>query len=63
VQNLNRGPPPETPLVSTPHPDSFNFEKIMILQSPLDPKIPIDSLQGMPTMVGCPFENYLWIMD
>jgi hypothetical protein len=24
------------------------MEKIMILQSPLDPKIPIDSLQGMP---------------
>jgi hypothetical protein len=48
VQNLNRGPTPETPAVSTPHPDSFNLEKIMILQSPLDPKIPIDSLHGMP---------------
>lgn len=48
VQNLDRGPTPETPRVSTPHPDIFNSEKIMILQSPLDPKIPIDSLEGMP---------------
>ncbi|KAH8711892.1 hypothetical protein GQ44DRAFT_689821 [Phaeosphaeriaceae sp. PMI808] len=47
MQNLNRGPTPETPAVGTPHPDSFNLEKILILQSPLDPKIPIDSLQGM----------------
>ncbi|KAF2027120.1 hypothetical protein EK21DRAFT_115122 [Setomelanomma holmii] len=48
MQNLNRGPTPETPAVGTPHPDSFNLEKIMILQSPVDPKIPIESLQGMP---------------
>jgi hypothetical protein len=48
VHHLNRGPTPETPAVSTPHPDSFNLEKIMILQSPLDPKILIGSLQGMP---------------
>jgi hypothetical protein len=47
VQNLNRGQTPETPAVGTPHPDSFNLEKIMILQSPLDPKIPIDSLRGL----------------
>ncbi|KAH5383217.1 hypothetical protein HBI38_228920 [Parastagonospora nodorum] len=44
MQNLNRGPTPETPAVGTPHPESSNLEKIMILQSPLDPKIPIDSL-------------------
>lgn len=56
VQNLNRGPTPETPAVSTPHPDSFNLEKIMILQSPLDPKIPIDSLHGMP-------DDGEWTMD
>lgn len=48
MHNLNRRPTPETPAVGTPHPDSFNLEKIMILQSPLDPKIPIGSLQGMP---------------
>ncbi|KAH7070148.1 hypothetical protein FB567DRAFT_573641 [Paraphoma chrysanthemicola] len=48
MQNLNRRPTPETPAIGTPHPDSFNLEKIMILQSPLDPKIPIGSLQGMP---------------
>jgi hypothetical protein len=57
VQNLNRGQTPETPAVGTPHPDSFNLEKIMILQSPLDPKIPIDSLRGLaddgkPTILG-----------
>lgn len=48
MQNLNRGTTPETPGVHTPHPDMVNLEKIMILQSPLDPRIPIDSLQGMP---------------
>lgn len=50
MQNLNRGPTPETPGVhtGTPHPDNLLGEKIMILQSPLDPRIPIDSLQGMP---------------
>ncbi|CAO2658311.1 Nn.00g060340.m01.CDS01 [Neocucurbitaria sp. VM-36] len=51
MQNLNRGPTPETPGVhtATPHPDKANIgEKIMILQSPLDPRIPINSLEGMP---------------
>lgn len=50
MQNLNRGPTPETPGVhtSTPHPDNPLGEKIMILQSPLDPRIPINSLAGMP---------------
>jgi hypothetical protein len=63
VENMNRGPTPETPAVGTPHPDSFNLEKIMILQSPLDPKIPIDSLRGLAddgkstvlgTLANCP---------
>ncbi|KAF2847502.1 hypothetical protein T440DRAFT_491936 [Plenodomus tracheiphilus IPT5] len=54
MQNLNRGPTPETPGIhtgntGTPHPDSgHGGEKIMILRSPLDPRIPIDALQGMP---------------
>lgn len=51
VQNLNRGPTPETPGVhtSTPHPDNSTLgEKIMILRSPLDPRIPISSLESMP---------------
>ncbi|KAF1941695.1 hypothetical protein EJ02DRAFT_193200 [Clathrospora elynae] len=51
MQNLNRGPTPETPGIHTtsPHPDKVNQgEKIMILRSPLDPRIPIDSLGGLP---------------
>ncbi|RII12944.1 hypothetical protein CUC08_Gglean005062 [Alternaria sp. MG1] len=51
MANLNRGPTPETPGIHTtsPHPDKFNQgEKIMILRSPLDPRIPIDSLGGLP---------------
>ncbi|CAI6331829.1 unnamed protein product [Periconia digitata] len=48
MSNLDRGPTPETPGATTPLPDKANSEKIMILQSPLDPRIPIDSLQGMP---------------
>ncbi|KAF1953675.1 hypothetical protein CC80DRAFT_494275 [Byssothecium circinans] len=48
MANLDRGPTPETPGSTTPYPDKQNSEKIMILQSPLDPRIPIDSLQGMP---------------
>jgi len=51
VQNLQRGPTPETPGVhtGTPHPDRVSLgETITILRSPLDPRIPIDSLQGMP---------------
>ncbi|KAF1850352.1 uncharacterized protein K460DRAFT_272527 [Cucurbitaria berberidis CBS 394.84] len=50
MQNLNRGPTPETPGVhtGTPHPDKIDSgEKIMILQSPLDPRIPITSLRGI----------------
>ena len=47
VTSLNQGPTPETPGVTTPHPD-MGAEKIMILQSPMDPRIPIDSLRGMP---------------
>jgi hypothetical protein len=45
VQNLDCGQIPETPAYGTPHPDSVNFEKIMVLQSPLDPEIPIDSVR------------------
>ncbi|KAI0578984.1 hypothetical protein Alg130_07707, partial [Pyrenophora tritici-repentis] len=51
MQNLQRGPTPETPGVhtGTPHPDRVSLgETITILRSPLDPRIPIDSLQGMP---------------
>lgn len=48
MQNLDHGPIPETPVPSTPHPGTFDLEKIMILQSPLDPRIPIDSLQETP---------------
>ncbi|OAL52599.1 hypothetical protein IQ07DRAFT_505038 [Pyrenochaeta sp. DS3sAY3a] len=51
MENLNRGPTPETPGIhtGTPHPDKAELgESIMILQSPLDPKIPMESLQGMP---------------
>ena len=52
MSNLNRGPTPETPGIHTtsPHPDKFKngSEKIMILRSPLDPRIPINSLDGLP---------------
>ncbi|KAF1829402.1 hypothetical protein BDW02DRAFT_642881 [Decorospora gaudefroyi] len=51
MQNLQRGPTPETPGVhtGTPHPDRVSIgETITILRSPLDPRIPIDSLGGMP---------------
>ena len=47
MSNLDRGPTPETPGRTTPHPDQQG-EKILVLQSPLDPRIPIDSLQNMP---------------
>ncbi len=51
MQNLNRGPTPETPGIHTGSSQSgvSSFgEKIVILRSPLDPKIPIESLQGLP---------------
>ncbi|RMZ73740.1 hypothetical protein GMOD_00009508 [Pyrenophora seminiperda CCB06] len=51
MSNLNRGLTPKTPGIHTtsPHPDKFNQgEKIIILRSPLDPRIPIDSLGGLP---------------
>lgn len=51
VSNLNRGPTPETPGIHTtsPHPNAKKQgERIMILRSPLDPRIPINSLDGLP---------------
>jgi hypothetical protein len=45
VQSLDCGQTPETPAYGTPHPDSVKSENIMILQSPLDPEIPIDSVR------------------
>lgn len=48
VSNLNRGPTPETPGSTTPYPDNSESEKITIVQSPLDPRISINSLQNMP---------------
>ena len=36
------------PLGLSPYPDKFNSERIMILQSPLSPRIPITSLHNMP---------------
>lgn len=51
VHNLNRGPTPETPGIHTGSSQSGTStwgEKIVILRSPLDPKIPIESLQGLP---------------
>ncbi|EMD64562.1 hypothetical protein COCSADRAFT_90251 [Bipolaris sorokiniana ND90Pr] len=51
MANLNRRPTPETPGIHTPspHPNNKNQgEKIMILRSPLDPRIPINSLDGLP---------------
>ncbi|KAF1966521.1 hypothetical protein BU23DRAFT_544186 [Bimuria novae-zelandiae CBS 107.79] len=46
--NLNRGPTPETPGGLSPYPDKLNSERIMVLQSPLSPRIPITSLHNMP---------------
>ncbi|KAL5395216.1 hypothetical protein PMIN04_012927 [Paraphaeosphaeria minitans] len=46
--NLNREPIPETPGGISPHPMQSGVEKIMILQSPLSPRIPITSLHNMP---------------
>ncbi|CBX98999.1 hypothetical protein IAQ61_001276 [Plenodomus lingam] len=54
MQTLNRGPTPEMPGIHTGNPPKprrdagVNKEKIMILRSPLDPRIPIDSLLNMP---------------
>lgn len=44
----DRRPTPETPRSVTPYPDTENFEKILVLQSPLSPRIPMSSLQSMP---------------
>jgi hypothetical protein len=49
VSNMkNRRPTPETPKSVTQYPDAEQFEKIMVLQSPLSPRIPMSSLQKMP---------------
>lgn len=39
---------PETPRLGTPYPDEEQFQKILVLQSPLSPRIPSTSLQNMP---------------
>lgn len=44
----DRRPTPDTPREGTPYPDSAQFEKILVLQSPLSPRIPMSSLQTMP---------------
>ena len=44
----DRRPTPETPRSATPYPDAENFEKILVLQSPLSPRIPMSSLKSMP---------------
>ncbi|KAJ8115380.1 hypothetical protein OPT61_g2970 [Boeremia exigua] len=44
----DRRPTPETPKTGTPYPDAAQFEKILVLQSPLSPRIPMSSLQSMP---------------
>ena len=45
----NRRPTPETPREATPYPGAAEqFEKILVLQSPLSPRIPISSLESMP---------------
>ncbi|KAF1359343.1 hypothetical protein EJ07DRAFT_166325 [Lizonia empirigonia] len=44
----DRRPTPETPRSATPHPDAEQFEKIMVLQSPLSPRIPMSSIQSLP---------------
>ncbi|KAK1912018.1 hypothetical protein P3342_012501 [Pyrenophora teres f. teres] len=51
MSNLNRGPTPETPGIHTMSPppnDHDRKDKIRILRSPLDPRIPISSLAGLP---------------
>jgi hypothetical protein len=40
--------PPASPKANVLYPDVEYFEKIMVLQSPLSPRIPISALQGMP---------------
>lgn len=44
----DRRPTPETPGSTTPYPDAEQFEKIMVLQSPLSPRIPMSSIQNLP---------------
>ena len=65
---MARNPTPETPGGLTPHPDAKveGLEKIMILQSPLDPRIPIDSLDNMVsrfTRVHGLFAHFQWRDD
>ena len=38
----------ETPRLGTPYPDEEQLQKIVVLQSPLSPRIPTSSLQDMP---------------
>ncbi|UPX20562.1 uncharacterized protein EKO05_0010790 [Ascochyta rabiei] len=44
----DRRPTPETPGSGTVYPDAEQFEKIMVLQSPLSPRIPMASIQNLP---------------
>ncbi|KAF2123545.1 hypothetical protein P153DRAFT_426952 [Dothidotthia symphoricarpi CBS 119687] len=46
--NMKHRPTPEVPGNTTPHPSRTRSQDIMILQSPLDPRIPIGSLNGIP---------------
>ncbi|KAF2787452.1 hypothetical protein K505DRAFT_421768 [Melanomma pulvis-pyrius CBS 109.77] len=48
MSSIERGATPVTPAGSTSHPDKAGSERIMIFQSPLDPRIPIQSLTRMP---------------
>lgn len=47
--NLNKHHSPlVSPKANASYPDVEYFEKIMVLQSPLSPRVPISALQGMP---------------
>lgn len=48
VSNVDCRPTPVTPGSTTPYPEQNGFEKITILQSPLDPRIPVDALKSIP---------------